>query len=201
MYGRRSISNRLSRYVVLLSAGLLLVITLLVGAFSRSIIERGTISLASRELEVVTSDVERVVAEVERAVDNVDWFVQQHRSEEPLMYQATRELVEANPNIIGSAVAYEPYYFPRKRWSAVYTYIDAETKELKTIPMGNPDYDYPQLDWYRVPRLHDKPMWSEPYFDEWKCPDCGTINNDYVTMCSCGCSQRRAKRLQAQKKK
>ena len=41
----------------------------------------------------------------------------------------------------------------------------------------------------------------EPYFDEWKCPDCGTINNDYVTMCSCGCSQRRAKRLQAQKKK
>ena len=42
----------------------------------------------------------------------------------------------------------------------------------------------------------NKPMYSrEPYFDEWRCPDCGTINNDYVTNCSCGCSQRRAKRI------
>ena len=40
----------------------------------------------------------------------------------------------------------------------------------------------------------------EPYFDEWKCPDCGMINNDYVMTCSCGCSQRRAKRLQNKKK-
>ncbi len=38
----------------------------------------------------------------------------------------------------------------------------------------------------------------EPYFDEWKCPECGTINNDYVTACSCGCTQRRAKRLMQQ---
>ena len=38
----------------------------------------------------------------------------------------------------------------------------------------------------------------EPYFDEWKCPECGTINNDYVTACSCGCTQRRAKRIAQQ---
>ena len=38
----------------------------------------------------------------------------------------------------------------------------------------------------------------EPYFDEWKCPMCGTINNDYVTACSCGCTQRRAKRIMQQ---
>ena len=166
MYGRRSISNRLSRYVVLLSAGLLLVITLLVGAFSRSIIERGTISLASRELEVVTSDVERVVSEVERAVDNVDWFVQQHRSEEPLMYQATRELVEANPNIIGSAVAFAPGYFHGRHWFAPYTYIDAHTNRIQSIQMGNESYDYPNLDWYRIPMTQGRAVWSEPYFDE-----------------------------------
>ena len=41
----------------------------------------------------------------------------------------------------------------------------------------------------------------EPYFDEWKCPECGIINNDYVSTCACGCSQRRAKRLQQNNKK
>ena len=49
----------------------------------------------------------------------------------------------------------------------------------------------------RATRNNDR----EPYFDEWKCPECGTINNDYVTACSCGCTQRRAKRLQQQNKK
>ena len=165
-YGRKSISNRLSRYVLLISAGLFVVVTLLLGFLTRRIIERVSEAVAAKDLELAVSEVEKVITEVERAVDNVDWFVERNSSRQSFMTEATRELVSANPNIIGSAVAYEPYYFPRKRWSAVYTYIDAETKELKTIPMGNPDYDYPQLDWYRVPRLHDKPMWSEPYFDE-----------------------------------
>ena len=39
--GRKTIANRLSRYVLLISAGLLLVVTLLVGIFSREIIEGG----------------------------------------------------------------------------------------------------------------------------------------------------------------
>ena len=39
----------------------------------------------------------------------------------------------------------------------------------------------------------------EPYFDEWKCPLCGTINNDYVTACSCGCTKRKAQHINAKK--
>ena len=166
MYGRRSISSRLSRYVVLLSAGLLLAVTLLVGAFSRAVIMRATTQLAFRELEVVTNDVERVIAEVERAVDNVDWYVEQNHTKEALVYQATRELVEANPNIIGSAVAFAPGYFHGRHWFAPYTYIEAQTNRMQTIQMGNESYDYPTLDWYRIPMMHGRPVWSEPYFDE-----------------------------------
>ena len=134
-YGRKSISNRLSRYVLLISAGLFVVVTLLLGFLTRRIIERVSEAVADKDLELAVSEVEKVIPEVERAVDNVDWFVERNSSRQSFMTEATRELVSANPNIIGSAVAYEPYYFPRKRWSAVYTYIDAETKELKTIPL------------------------------------------------------------------
>lgn len=164
--GRKTIARRLSRYVLLISAGLLLVVTLLVGIFSRNIILQGATEIAEKSLDLAISDIEQVIGEVEGAVNNVDWFVQRNPGNARFMYDATRELVTTNPNIIGSAVAFEPGYFRGRYWFAPYTCVDAETGGLKSFQMGNASYDYHQLDWYRVPRLHDQAMWSEPYFDE-----------------------------------
>lgn len=163
---RKSISRRLSRYVVLISAGMMLFITVLIGWFSRRLIEEITTRAAEKEVDLVVRDIEMLISEVELAVGNVDWYVQRNSHRPKLIYDATRELVVSNPNIIGSAVAFEPYYFPGQHWFAPYTYIEKQTGELRTIQMGNPNYDYPTLDWYRVPKLYGKPVWSEPYFDE-----------------------------------
>ncbi len=163
---RKSIAHRLGRYVLLISAGILVLFSVLLGFISRQLIERVSMEVAGKEVDLVISDIEKMISEVERAVDNVDWFVQHSSHRQRFMYDATRELVISNPSIIGSSVAFEPYYFKGTRWFAPYTYIDKETKEIRTIQMGSPDYDYPTLDWYRVPRLYDKPVWSEPYFDE-----------------------------------
>lgn len=163
---RKSIARRLGRYVLLLSAGILVFVSILLGFVSHQLIERVSMEVAGKEVDLVISDIEKMISEVERAVDNVDWFVQRNSHRQRFMYEATRELVLSNPSIIGSAVAFEPYYFKGTRWFAPYTYVDKETEEIRTIQMGNSDYDYPTLDWYRVPRLYDRPVWSEPYFDE-----------------------------------
>lgn len=163
---RKSIARRLGRYVLLLSAGILVSVSILLGFVSHQLIERVSMEVAGKEVDLVISDIEKMISEVERAVDNVDWFVQRNSHRQRFMYEATRELVLSNPSIIGSAVAFEPYYFKGTRWFAPYTYVEKETEEIRTIQMGNSDYDYPTLDWYRVPRLYDRPVWSEPYFDE-----------------------------------
>ena len=36
---------------------------------------------------------------------------------------------------------------------------------------------------------------KEADFFEWKCPECGTVNADYVSTCKCGCTQRRAQNI------
>ena len=162
----QSISRRLSRYVLLFTGGLLLVIIILIGIFCRHVITMATTEVAEKEVDLVAGDLDKMISEVELAVDNIDWFVQRNSRDTVFMYDATRELVMANPNIIGSAVAFEPGYFSGKHWFSPYTYIDKETGEVRTIQMGNASYDYPTLDWYRYPRLHDRPSWSEPYFDE-----------------------------------
>jgi len=166
MLFKRSIARRLSRYVLLISAGLLLAVTLPMGYVSRIIITRSSIQMATKDLELAICDIEKVLTEVETAVGNVDWFVQHHEKSTRFMYEATRELVSANPNIIGSAVAFEPYYFQGRERFSPYSFQDPETGELRTIEMGRISYDYPTFDWYKVPKLHDRPFWSEPYFDE-----------------------------------
>ncbi|MBR1539136.1 MAG: hypothetical protein IJ636_06485, partial [Bacteroidales bacterium] len=128
--GRKSIASRLSRYVLLITAGLFLFITILLGVLSRRLISRVSVRVAAAELDVAIRDIEKSISEVERAVDNVDWFVQHNSRRQDFMYEATRELVMSNPSVIGSAVAFEPYYFKGKRWFAPYTYIDEDTGEM-----------------------------------------------------------------------
>ena len=162
----QSIARRLSRYVLLISASMLLITVILLGIFGRRAIIRITTEVAEKEVDLVAGNIDMMISEVELAVGNVDWFVQRGSRQEKFIYDATRELVMSNPSIIGSAVAFEPYYFRGRRWFAPYTYIEKQTGEMHTIQMGNADYDYPTMDWYRVPKLYDKPVWSEPYFDE-----------------------------------
>ena len=163
---KKNFASRLSLYVLLISAGLMLVVTILYGLFSTSAMRLESRAVAERELDNAILDIEKVITEVERTVDNLDWVVEQHMQDENFLYMVTREIVTANPNIIGSAVAFEPGFYKGRKYFSPYTYIGDQTHEIHSIQMGNENYDYPVLDWYQIPKLLNRPYWSEPYFDD-----------------------------------
>lgn len=73
--------------------------------------------------------------------------------------------VNLNPDIFGSAVAYEPYtYDPRSRDFC--PYYSRLKNRLKLTYLGGKDYRYHLWDWYLLPKELDRAVWSEPYFDE-----------------------------------
>ncbi len=77
-----------------------------------------------------------------------------------------KEMIESNQDIFGSTVAYEPYAFePESRYYAPYFYRD-EVGNIGYTDLGEEKYNYFILDWYSIPRYLDRPVWSEPYFDE-----------------------------------
>jgi phosphoserine phosphatase RsbU/P len=77
-----------------------------------------------------------------------------------------RELVDGNRDIFGSTVAFEPYAFdPESRYAAPYFYRD-QGGSVEYTQLGGEDSNYFILDWYSIPRYLDRPVWSEPYFDE-----------------------------------
>jgi phosphoserine phosphatase RsbU/P len=76
-----------------------------------------------------------------------------------------RRVVETNPEIYGSAIAFKPFGFdPEVRDYGPYWYRNGEKMEF--VQLGNADYNYPRWDWYRRPRDLGQAIWTEPFFDE-----------------------------------
>ena len=76
-----------------------------------------------------------------------------------------RDFVLHDPVVFGTCLALEPYgYSPAMYWYAEYSF--ERKNRLITKNVGGPGYDYFKMDWYRLPKLLNKPVWTEPYYDE-----------------------------------
>lgn len=71
----------------------------------------------------------------------------------------------ANPRVYGMGLALAPYSFsPNRRAFSSYAYRSPQG--LKITDLNSPVYDYPSQNWYLVPTLLGRGVWSEPYYDE-----------------------------------
>ena len=130
---KKNFASRLSLYVVLFAAGLMVVVSLMLGIFSSSAIRNISRRMAESQLDRAILEIEQEITEVERAVDNLDWVVEQHLDNEEFLYKVTREIVAANPNIIGSAIAFEPGFYKGRKYFSPYTYIGDQTHEIQSL--------------------------------------------------------------------
>jgi sigma-B regulation protein RsbU (phosphoserine phosphatase) len=73
------------------------------------------------------------------------------------------DLLTANPDVYGAAAAFEPLVFHGlPRYSP---YFCRKNGEIAQVGLGYEEY-YELQNWYLVPKVLQKPVWSEPYFDE-----------------------------------
>lgn len=67
--------------------------------------------------------------------------------------------------VFGTCLALEPYLNGKDSyWYAPYSW--EKNGKLSTKILGSAKYDYFKMDWYRLPKLLQKPVWTEPYYDE-----------------------------------
>ena len=120
---------------------------------------------AESELLAKSLEIRNVMNVVEVAVENMAWAVEQRLSQPDSMWVVTQKLLADNEYIVGSAVAFEPYYYPRKgRQFSPYSYKHDGT--ITSIQLGTDQYDYHSMEWYTAPMASGRGHWSEPYFDE-----------------------------------
>jgi sigma-B regulation protein RsbU (phosphoserine phosphatase) len=123
-----------------------------------------------KNAEIITlatvSKIETVLGGVEKVPSYLARSLGGSKPALPELQKRISDLLQTNPEIFGSAVAYEPYAYSRK--SLYFAPYICRGKDGGLVPsfLGNNEYQYFFQDWYQIPRELNKPIWSEPYFDE-----------------------------------
>ena len=117
-------------------------------------------------VKTTTGKIDRLMSDVETAVASQKWIIGEKLGEPDYMYRITRELVESNPYICGSAIAFKPNYYGEKgHFFAPYTCEESDGS-LRCFQLGTAENDYFAQSWYVEPMRTRAPTWSEPYYDE-----------------------------------
>ena len=163
---KNSISARLMVRVLIVSATIFaLTFTVFLRMAANRVREEAT-KKAHSELSNTIHQIDAVLRSVEIAIENTAWLVPSQLDSPDFMYDITKRLLQNNKFIYGSAVAFEPnYYSSQGHYFSPYSYRD-EIGVIKSKQLGSEIYDYHYMDWYQIPKLLDKPYWSEPYYDD-----------------------------------
>ncbi len=109
--------------------------------------------------------VDNVLRSVEKVIDNAAVILEKSDYNDSKIHDLLKLLVAKNSEIYGSTIALEPYSFIKsEKYYAPYYYKHNDS--LKYASLAGDKYDYFHQDWYQIPKELDRPIWSEPYFDE-----------------------------------
>lgn len=159
-----SFSIRMSLYILIV-AGPVFIIAFW-GYFQQariSVREEAT-EQAQVKLNNTILQIDKVLNSVETAIENFSWLVTEKLDNPDYMYELTQQVLRSNPHVVGSAIAFEPEYYPDK--GVLYSPYSYRTKDgIFSKQLGTEDYEYHYMDWYQIPKLLGKSYWSEPYYD------------------------------------
>jgi sigma-B regulation protein RsbU (phosphoserine phosphatase) len=131
---------------------------------SRALLEKEVATSAHNLALASVNRVEAVLGTASRVVETMARQLENDQPNDPTMRTMMRRALENNPEIYGTAIAFEPEgQTGSHRLYAPYLYRHGA--DIKSIQLED-TYNYLQQDWYQVPRELAKAQWSEPYYDE-----------------------------------
>ncbi len=162
----RSFATRLSLWVIVIAAIILLTTALVTNILVREGILREEKLRATSALENAEEHIDKVFITVETAVKNHTNEIRKNvNAPHEEMYRITHDILETNPMIVGAAIAFEPNYYPDEgHYFSPYSYRNSKG-EILSKQLGSDTYDYPTMEWYQMPKKSKQEHWSEPYCD------------------------------------
>lgn len=164
--GNRSFSTRISLNILLVVAILFIISIAIVAVSSHRIIADEATRSAQNILDAKIAELERTLSNVEMTAQGVAWLAKDRIEDTSYLYEITHIVVESNPNVVGSAIAFEPDYFPDKHYFSPYSTENPKTHNVTTFQLGSDKYNYFQMEWFQNASSTGDCVWSDPYFDE-----------------------------------
>ena len=153
---KRSLSTRLSLWVVFFAAIIFTAVFSLMFTETREVIREEAWGKATQTLDGTVMHIDNTLHQVEVASDNMLRVIEQNLDKPDKMFDYSRQVLESNPNLTGCSISFEPYYFKEKgRYFSAYSYNDGDS--IQTEQEGTDNYQYHCMDWYLIPKLLDRP--------------------------------------------
>ena len=164
MFKNRSISFKLILSISLSGALVLLILFGYNYSVTKKIVLKNLRENARNLALATVNNIDGVLKPVERMPESLARYFDRFEPDSRNIFDQLKSVVE-NPEIYGSAMAFQPYAFLEDSlYYAPYVYTDGDS--IKTTFLGGENYQYFYMDWYQLPAALEKPVWSEPYFDE-----------------------------------
>ena len=119
---------------------------------------------ADSQMKSAANQITDIINQVETAVNNNVLIAQWCLDYPDSLPSLSRRIIENNPVIVGSAVAFTPGYDRRRPLFSPYVFRDGDGFVLRSL--ATPEYDYPSQEWFTKPLELDGGYWSEPYVDD-----------------------------------
>ncbi len=111
------------------------------------------------------NEVEKILSSVQKVPDNLSKVIEAGNYTSEELERLLKLAVGNNHEIYGAALSFEEDYKGiEKEYSTIY--IHKENGKLLTSRLNKDNNNHQILDWYLIPKQLNKPLWSEPYFDE-----------------------------------
>ena len=130
--------------------------------FSRRIIINNVEMNARNLASATVNRIDTILYSLEKVPENLAYFLEVSFHDHGELLDLIRTVIEKNPEIYGASIAFEPYTLDKSTSTfAPYFYKHNGETKFTYIP-----YEYFYWDWYQIPKELDRPVWTEPYYDE-----------------------------------
>lgn len=157
-------AKRLTRKILLWVTLLLTVIVLFIEVYSCFIVANISEKKAESMLQSTIFEIENNLLPAESVATNLSWLAAGCVDNKDNLFKLVEQAVGNNPGICGAAVAFTPGYYPDEYAFSPFACYDTLGCVVSKNLGENHDFFYE--DWFQIPFLLNKPVWSEPYYDE-----------------------------------
>ena len=162
---RRSLSARLSVWTVLVVTVVFLAALTIMFTESQDHVRLDTLGKVSQSLDGTVLHIDNTLRTVEVAANNMLRVIENNLDKPDKMFYYSYKVLENNPNLSGCSISFEPFYYKEKgAYFSAYSYNNGDS--IQTENEGSEHYQYHKMDWYRIPKQLNRPVWIEPFLED-----------------------------------
>ena len=162
---RRSLSARLSFWIVLVAALLLLGMIISLSRVWRTGVRAEVDKDAAQVLDNAVLRLDDILDDVERTASVLYRFVIRDLDKPDMMVSHSNNTIRYNSALSGCSISFEPGYYPSKgEYYSIYSW-PGENDKIEWEQEGADDYRYYEKEWYLYSKQLGYDCWTEPYLD------------------------------------